>query len=272
MITVKQAVLLAAGRGSRMGKAGADRPKALLEIAGSSLLDSNLRALVAAGIERLVVVSGWQAQRLEDALQAHPLRQRFSVEFRHNPRWRDTGPMRSLMQADDSLLSAPTLMLYGDCAYAARTLTATLAAYRGGLCVPGDRLWSALWSLRFEHPLLDAERWRSRADQLLEIGGRATVLDQEMAQFMGLCLFDPPAWRRCMASIAHWQSQRPAEVDRADLTALLARRLAEGEPIACTEIYGGWIELDCARDREQIEQAMRSADSGLRTFSHDVRR
>lgn len=271
MLAAKQAVLLAAGRGSRMGDEGDDRPKTLLEIGGSSLLDWNLRALLAAGIERLLVVTGWQFERLEHALHAHPARKRLAVEFRHNPRWFDTGPVRSLMCADACLQSAPTLMMYGDCAYSARTLAATLAAYRGGLCVPGDRQWAALWSLRFEHPLLDAERWRSREGELLEIGGRAASLGEETAQFMGLCLFDPAAWRGCAESIERWESQDSAAVDRADITSLLARRLDDGERIRCVEVDGGWIEVDCTRDREQIELVMRAADRGQHPFPHDVR-
>ena len=61
----RQAVLLAAGRGSRTGTLSARRPKALLPLAGRSLLERSVEALCAVGIERLCLVGGWQLEALQ---------------------------------------------------------------------------------------------------------------------------------------------------------------------------------------------------------------
>jgi choline kinase len=61
----RHAVLLAAGRGSRLGSLTEETPKCLLPVAGRCLLDHQLDALTAAGIADITVVAGFQAARVE---------------------------------------------------------------------------------------------------------------------------------------------------------------------------------------------------------------
>ena len=50
-----KAIILAAGRGSRMKKLTEDKPKCLIKLNGESLLDSQLRVLSNAGIEEIAL-------------------------------------------------------------------------------------------------------------------------------------------------------------------------------------------------------------------------
>lgn len=63
------AVLLAAGRGERLG----GRPKALLELGGVPLVMRQLVALSAAGVDELVVVLGHHADRIEPVVRHFPV-------------------------------------------------------------------------------------------------------------------------------------------------------------------------------------------------------
>jgi choline kinase len=74
-------VLLAAGRGRRLGRRlGRDRPKALIEVGGRTLLARHLENLAALGAS-CRVVTGFEAQRLEAHLPP-------GVERIHNPAYR----------------------------------------------------------------------------------------------------------------------------------------------------------------------------------------
>jgi len=79
------AVLLAAGQGSRMGGV----PKCLLTVDGVSLLERHLSAMAAAGIGKVVVVSGHYHQATE------PVAARFPVTLVRNPD-PDAGQVSSL--------------------------------------------------------------------------------------------------------------------------------------------------------------------------------
>lgn len=59
------AVLLAAGRGRRLGLEN-ERPKCLLDVGGQTLLERHIKNLAEAGIDELTIVVGFQAQQIRD--------------------------------------------------------------------------------------------------------------------------------------------------------------------------------------------------------------
>jgi MurNAc alpha-1-phosphate uridylyltransferase len=61
-------MVLAAGRGTRMGALTATLPKPLLELAGESLIERHVRRLAAAGIAEVVVNVSYEAAQFEAAL------------------------------------------------------------------------------------------------------------------------------------------------------------------------------------------------------------
>ena len=62
------AVVLAAGRGTRMGALTASTPKPLLAVAGRPLIEHVLGGFAAAGVRRAVVVTGYLGDAVEAAL------------------------------------------------------------------------------------------------------------------------------------------------------------------------------------------------------------
>jgi choline kinase len=108
------AILLAAGVGRRLGQAD-PAPKVLLEFGGRSLLERHFTALAAAGVDAVVIVVGFEAGKIEAAVQA--LDPPFAVSFLHNPRFTE-GSVVSLAAANRVLRSGGTAVLMdGDVLY-----------------------------------------------------------------------------------------------------------------------------------------------------------
>jgi N-acetyl-alpha-D-muramate 1-phosphate uridylyltransferase len=61
-------MILAAGRGERMGALTATRPKPLLEVAGTSLIERHLERLVAAGVDEIVVNLSYRGELIRSRL------------------------------------------------------------------------------------------------------------------------------------------------------------------------------------------------------------
>ncbi|MEX2236527.1 MAG: NTP transferase domain-containing protein [Dehalococcoidia bacterium] len=76
-------VILAAGNGSRLGGLTANVPKALLDIAGRPLVDYTIDSMLEAGVDEIIVVSGYLAETLEGDLRERRRDVRFT--FAHNP-------------------------------------------------------------------------------------------------------------------------------------------------------------------------------------------
>ena len=88
-----KAIILAAGRGSRMKNMTDDRPKCMVELRGKPLLEWQLTALHEAGISEIAIVTGYKRELLAN---------RAPMEF-HNPRWAETNMVSSLACAQEWL-------------------------------------------------------------------------------------------------------------------------------------------------------------------------
>ena len=116
-----RAVLLAAGRGRRMGS---DEPKSLIQIDGKSLLERHLASMPEAGITELTIVVGFQKEMIAAAVdRARPT---IPVELVDNPRFVH-GSIVSLQVAADRLLEG-ALWMDADVLYPAALLRRLVAS------------------------------------------------------------------------------------------------------------------------------------------------
>jgi len=67
----RDAMVFAAGLGTRLGELGRDTPKALIDVGGRTMLEHALRRLAAAGADRIVVNVHHHAERIAEFLAAH---------------------------------------------------------------------------------------------------------------------------------------------------------------------------------------------------------
>lgn len=63
---IERAVVLAAGRGTRLGELTASTPKPLLEVAGRTLISHVLDGIRDAGIYEVIIVTGYRSADIED--------------------------------------------------------------------------------------------------------------------------------------------------------------------------------------------------------------
>lgn len=238
-------LILAAGRGRRMGAATDERPKALLAVGGRTLLAWQLAAFARAGVRDVALVRGYRGAEIA-----------FDGPSFENARWAESGIAASLAAAEAWLAAGPTVVSYADLVYPAEAVRA-IAAAPGEIAVLHDPAWLALWRRRFDDPLEDAERFRADAHgRVLAIGGRPDALDEVEGQYMGLFRLTPRGAERLLA---RWRALDAPARDRADVTGLLALLVAEGEEVRAVAHAGWWCEIDRARDLRVAEEIVREA-------------
>jgi len=231
-----KAIILAAGRGSRMKNLTDEKPKCLVELRGKPLLEWQLAALREAGVEDIAIVTGYKRELLvENGL----------VEF-HNSRWAETNMVSSLACAEVWLQSEPCIVSYSDIFYDASAVESLLKS-TASLAVTYDPHWLKLWEKRFSDPLLDAETFRINRDySLAEIGNKPTSVKEVCGQYMGLLRFTPEGW----AEVVRIRSNLPnSECDRTHMTGTL-QRVIEEERVKIIGIpyEKAWGEVDSEDD------------------------
>jgi choline kinase len=131
-----RAILLCAGRGTRLDPLTRDRPKCLVEAAGSTILDHQLAALRAVGIEDVVVVVGYRAGAVIDHVARDP--DRAPIRIAYNPDWRTTGSIASAHLVAP-LLDRPFLLANGDTIVTPMLLRAALSRLSGDINLVVER-------------------------------------------------------------------------------------------------------------------------------------
>lgn len=109
---VDQAILLVAGRGSRLAPLTDTTPKCLLEVGGEALLVRLLRQLKAAGIEHAVMVTGYLKEKLEAAVDGVDGLPKLTFVF--NERWDSANNAESLRVGMEALEPGRFILLDGD--------------------------------------------------------------------------------------------------------------------------------------------------------------
>lgn len=109
--TIRDAIILVAGTGSRLAPLTDTTHKALLEVGGRPLLDRLLDQLARQGLERVVLATGYLGDQLREAAGG-----RFDLEvaFAHNPDYGSTNNAESLRLAMPEVDGRPFLLCDGD--------------------------------------------------------------------------------------------------------------------------------------------------------------
>lgn len=243
-----KAIILAAGRGSRMQNLTDDRPKCLVELHGKSLLDWQLESLRAAGITEIAIVTGYKREQLAN---------RGLVEF-HNARWAETNMVTSLACAQEWLATEPCIVSYSDIFYGPDAVLALINC-SAKLAVTFDPNWLVLWENRFGNPLIDAETFRiTSVNILIEIGNKPKSVDEIQGQYMGLLRITSDGW----AAIARMRDKLTQEQrDKMHMTGTLQKLIKNHKfPISAIPYFGDWGEIDSADDLK-LFQILRSREA-----------
>lgn len=240
MDTSPPLVVLAAGRGSRLGIATDIRPKPLVELAGRPLLHRLLDAASTARLGPVSVVVGYRGDLIAAAAPA--------ARTIPNPGWATTSIAASLLAAADAgALAAGAVIAYGDIVVEPRILAALRDEPPGPVTIPVNTSWRELWAERMPDPLADAERLVLDGASVRAIGGRPETYDEVHAQFMGLIRVSA-AGARDLAGFYRHAAAGSAAARRWDITALLDAYLTAGGHLAALQVSAGWLEVDTPAD------------------------
>ena len=228
---MREAVILAAGRGVRLGALGLPRPKGFIELGGRPIIERSLDCLAQVGVARVVIVTGHQADFYRELASRRP-----EIELVHNERYVDSGSMYSLYLARGRV-GEDFLLLESDLIYERRALD-TLAAH------DGEALLVSGWTQSGDEVYVEA-----RGDRLTGLSKRRAELSGEViGELVGISRLS----RRCLrAMCAHGERVFRETLKLEYEQALVAA--ARETPVRCAVVPDlAWAEID---DASHLERA-----------------
>ena len=251
--TCTKAIIVAAGRGRRLGENTDDIPKCMVKVGGRPILHWQLRALAASGIDDIVIVRGYLGQRIDPGKHA--------VRFVDNPQWEQNNILASLMYAA-SEFGDGFYFSYCDIVYApsavAQLVAAAVLSPAASLVI--DRRWAETYEGRDLHPIAEAELAAVEAaggqDHVLRVGKQAVATQQAAGEFIGLAHFSATGaealheiWKAALAGPGlDAPFGRAKTLRQAYLTDALNAMAHAGLRLAPVFIDGKWREIDTQQD------------------------
>ena len=262
-MTVTRAILIAAGRGKRLGAHTEDIPKCMVQVGGKPILGWVWDAFRAAGIEELVVIRGYRG----DALEAFVRSLIGNAQFVDNTEWQTNNVLGSFACAR-AYLDRPCLISYSDIIFTPAVACAA-AASPAELGLVIDREFRAIYDGRTEHPLDEGEVADLMPDgTIARVGKRALPPAEAIGEYIGLTKLGvrgAATVARTLDRLAHhfegrdqMPFQRAASYRNAYLTDLWQELIDSGIRLDPVLIDGMWREIDTGQDLERARELVES--------------
>lgn len=246
-----RAIILAAGRGSRLGPHTADRPKCLVELGGRPLLAYQLEALREV-TDDIVVVRGYAAEKIDLP----------DVRYVENPDFATRNTVDSLMKAR-AVFEGDCLVCYSDLVYEAR-LVKELAAAPVSIGVAVDVDYVDYWRARWGAVCDDNESLViDRSGAIRELGRPNPAHADIDGRFIGMFHFDADGASLLKAEYdAHARAMvgdrgawyQASRFHAAAMTDLLQAVIDRGVTVSAVALSRGWVEVDTSTDHRLCQE------------------
>lgn len=223
---VERAVLLAAGRGTRLGDLTRDIPKPLLEVGGRPIIFRIIEGLAEAGVRDVTVITGHLAEALEVALGNGS---RWGVTLRCIRQERLDGTARALALARPFLRDSPFFVGWGDIVVETSNYARILEA--------GASAGAAIAVNEVDDPWAGAAVYVDGAMRVLQMvekpprGSSTTSWNNA-----GLAVLPPAIWDEI-------GRLEPSARGEYELPQAVAAFVAAGHPVVAVPIEGPWFDI-----------------------------
>lgn len=137
---MQKAIVLAAGRGTRMGSLTDDIPKPMLRAGGKPLLEHILNELAGAGITSVLLVVGYRRELIQEHFATFPMQIEYCVQHKQE------GTGRAVLLGREFAAGDPCLVTFGDVVCRARDYRGMVETFAPGVsAVVGARRVDDPW-------------------------------------------------------------------------------------------------------------------------------
>jgi dTDP-glucose pyrophosphorylase len=233
MNALAKAIVLAAGRGTRMGHLTEDLPKPMLPLAGKPMIGHILDRLRAAGTRQVLIVTGYRAETIEEHLLDYPMEITFKRQQSIN------GTATAALLGRDFAGTDPFLLTFGD-------IICDPEDY-DGISQRLDRMTAAVLGVKHvDDPWQGAAVYEEQGvvNRIIEKPARGTSTTHWNSA--GLYAFQP-------AIFEYMAAVKPSVRGEYELTTAISDLIAAGRKVLIYSVKGGWRDVGRPEDLRAAE-------------------
>lgn len=235
------AIILAAGKGSRLYPYTINKPKCLVNYKKKSILSHQLAVFKKKKIiKKIYVVTGYMSSQIKN----------FKIIKKKNHRFHKTNMVYSLFLLSKLFNGKEDIIIsYGDIIFKEKIIT-NLIKEHNELSTVVDLDWLKYWKKRFSDPLSDAETLKFDKNYFIyEIGNKTKNYKNIHAQYVGLIKIKKEITKKIFEI---WKNlkikQHKSKIDNMYFTDFLRILIKRKFKLKAVRINRGWLEFDNPSD------------------------
>ncbi|HAQ99427.1 MAG: nucleotidyltransferase family protein [Limisphaerales bacterium] len=241
-----KAVILAAGKGTRMGDLTQSLPKPMLPVEGKPILEHIIEGLKSAGIREICLITGWKAEVIESHFRDGSA---FGVEVTYRRQEVQDGTGRAALPAREIVGNDDFLLTYGDILVRPETYARMVKRYGE------DQFAGLLTVTEGEDVTKGGINFFDDAFCLSRLVEKPTHEELDQLRAEGVLKDGDPVWYNAgiyiFAAAAFDYMERLEKSPRGEyeLTDAITGLVKDGQNIAGLKIEGRWVDV---RDPEVL--------------------
>lgn len=258
----RQAIILAAGRGSQLRPYTDEVPTALIEVAEQPMVLHSLQALRQCGVERFLICRGWLGEAFDEYLAMLGE----GVTLLDCPDYATTGMLKTLQIALPYLEDGGFYVVYGDVIFR-QNVARQLSQSRGIASIIVNSKSPGTQAKGITDVEIVVASGEGSSSAVQRIGkGRCTNMSAVSGEFGGIVKFNSlghtavekvvkrlyqagyPNTPSSASKVPWWLEP----VEKAGICDLLQLLIDEGTDITPVKIFGGWHELNTPQDLTRL--------------------
>jgi len=239
-----KAIILAAGKGSRMCKLTQNIPKPLLNINGKSIIERQLSSLKQNGILDIIIVIGPHYEKFNFK----------NVVCVNNLDYKKHDTLGSFMTARD-YMNDEIITTYADQIFEEKIFK-SMTKFTGDIGIAVDLDWEKNYVNRDQHPKSEAENVLINGNEILELRKNISECkeNEKIGECLGLMKFSRKASKVFLDKYSELETSHKGKfhnapsLEKALISDMLQELIVSGIRISPIYVNGIWCEIDTLQD------------------------
>lgn len=253
-----KAIILAAGKGTRLNKYTQELPKGMLDVFGKSIIERQVQTYLRNGINDITIVKGYCAEKIQiEGTKAYV-----------NDRYADTNMVESLFCAENEIMG-DVIISYSDVLFEDRALR-NVIEFKHDIGVLVDSDWKDYWNARYGKVDFDTESLRINSEGLIyELGISDPPLHEIDGRYVGVIRLSSSGssiFKKVYNDAKNkffgkpWLNNRLFE--KIFMTDFLQELINQNYKVYPVVINRGWLEFDTNEDYEKVLEMNSTGELG----------